>query len=139
MFGRLKKRALARAIIADTEKTLGAVCQLSSSTQHAIARRVYAPIAEASQQLWHSTSDTAREQVIRYQLTKATEARQRALERGARDWSDPDWAAAALVEGWLMAQSGKFGQDALGRVSGLTMSWLRAVLTEDDLRRIERR
>ena len=127
MFGWLKKKVGASFIISDAEKTLNDVCKLSETAQRVIAMSVYKDIMQSVQQIESTPgpSSPERDQVIRDQLNRAKAARHSALSRGAKDGSDPDWAAAAIIESWLMANSGTLGQKTFDEITGLTMSWHR--------------
>lgn len=139
MFGWLKKKSGASLIISDTEKTLNEVRKLTEAVQRVIAMSVYKEIVHSLRQIEGTPgpSSPERDQVIRDQLNRAKAARHRALSRGAKNLADPDWAATAIIESWLMANSGALGREAFDRITDLTMSWLRSVLRDSDFEEIE--
>ncbi len=139
MFGWLKTRLGASFIVSDTERTLNEVGNLSEAAQRVIARSVYKEIVQSLRQIENTPgpSSPERDQVIRDQLNRAKAARHQALSRGAKNGADPDWAAAAIIESCLMANSGALGRKVFDEITGLTMSWLRSVLKESDFEEIE--
>jgi len=139
MFGWLKKRSGASWIISEAERTLNEVRSLSEVAQRVIAMNVYKEIVRSLRQIesTRGPSSPERDQVIRNQLNRAKAARHQALSRGAMNWADPDWAAAAIIESWLMANSGALGREAFDKITGLTMSWLCSVLRDSDFEEIE--
>lgn len=139
MFGWLKKRSGASLIISNTERTLNEVRKLTKVVQRVIATSVYKEIVRGLRKIEATPgpSSPERDQVIRDQLNRAKAARHRALSRGAKNWTDPDWAAAAIIESWLMANSGALGRKAFDEITGLIMSWLRSVLGDSDFEEIE--
>lgn len=139
MFGWLKKRSGANLIVSDTEKTINAVRNLPEPAQRAVAIKVYKGIVRSLREIEGTPgpSSPERDQVIRRQLNDAKNARHRALSRGAKDWTDPDWAEAAIIEGWLMANSGTLGRKPFDDISNLTERWLRSILRDSDFERIE--
>ena len=140
MFGWLKKRSLTSLIISDTEKTLNEVRTLSEAMQRVIAVNVYKEVVRSNKEIEGTPgpSSQERDQVIRDQLNRAKAARHRALSRGAENWADPDWAAAAVIESWLMAKSGALGRKAFDEIVGLITPWLQSVLRDSDFDEIKK-
>jgi hypothetical protein len=126
-------------IISDTERTLNEVRKLPEPAQRVIAMSVYKKIVRSLRQIEGTPgpSSPERDRVIRDQLNHAKAARHRALSRGARNWADPDWATAAIIESWLMANCGALGRKAFDEITSVTMSWLRSVLSDSDVEKIE--
>ncbi len=140
MFGWLKKRSLTSLIISDTEKTLNEVRTLSEAAQRVIAVNVYKEVVRANKEIEGTPgpSSQERDQVIRDQLNRAKAARHRALSRGAKNSADPDWAEAAIIESWLMANSGALGRKASDEIVGLITPWLQSVLRDSDFDEIKK-
>ena len=141
MFEWLKKKMGASFIVSDTRKTIENIRTLPAASQQAIAMSVYKEICLSLRELeaTPAPSSPERDQVIRGQIERAHAARHLALSHGATDWKDPNWAAAAILEGWLMANSGALGRKAFDDINDLTLSWLTSVLDKSDLEEIERR
>ncbi len=140
MFGWVKKGLQTSLLISDTEKTLNEVRTLSEAMQSVIAANVYKEVVRSIKEIEGTPgpSSQERDQVIRDQLNRAKAARHRALSRGAENWADPDWAAAAVIESWLMAKSGALGRKAFDKIAGLITSWLCSVLRDSDFDEIKK-
>ena len=103
------------------EQELLKIAQATSGMFKRTARRAVSqalktmtPKIEAAKAL----SDDERETAIKSLVNQATEARHRALQRGANSYSHPEWAAAAACESWLHELAGgtKEGLAAVERV-----------------------
>jgi hypothetical protein len=140
MFRWLRKRLGASSLISETETTLNDVRRLSEATQRVTAKKVCKEIVRSLRQIEGTPGPISpeRDQVIRDQLIRAKATRHQALNRGAKNGADPDWAAAAVVEGWLIANSGALGPKAFNQITGLTMDWLRSTLSDSDFEEIEK-
>jgi hypothetical protein len=108
--------------------------------QRDVAASVYGDIVQSLREIEATPGPRSpeRDHVIRRQLYNVKTARHTALNRGATNHSSPEWAKAAILESWLMANSGAMGQKASGRISNLITAWLTSVLNQSDLADIER-
>ncbi|MCH9053296.1 MAG: hypothetical protein IIA72_19930 [Proteobacteria bacterium] len=118
----------------DVEAVLRNVVNLPANVQRSIAHRVFDEILVAITEIekMQRPSD-ALDEKIREQLEHATANRHQAIMDGASDAADPNWAAAALVESWLMANTGKAGRGTFEAIDGLIMGWIRATLTTAEI------
>lgn len=135
MLGWLKRRSAAAWIISDTRRTLDDVKSLPEAVQRKIAAGVCQEIVQSLREIERTPgpSSPERDAVIRSQLSRATAARHHALGLGASNGADPDWAAAAIIESWLLANSGTFGAKAFGVINGSVMAWVGSVLSRSEL------
>ena len=140
MFRWLKGRAFGSFTKSDTKKVLRSIVGLPADVQRSCAQRVLDEISAAAAEL-EKTPGPGHDldEVIKKQLERAKASRHQALREGARDHSDPSWAAAALVESWLMANTGKFGRSTFEVVHGLIMGWVQSTLTEAEIEAAEHR
>ena len=127
-------------LVSDTEKTLNGLRTLSNGEQRVIAMNVFSAMTQAVRQLnaTHGPTSEERDRVTRDQLSRAQAARHLALHRGAKTWSDPDWAEASLIEVWLMANTGALGRKKFDEITALTMAWLQSVLSDSEREAIEK-
>ena len=72
----------------------------------------------------------SRRRVVRPHAQHATRLRQEAFYRGAQDWSDPDWAAAALTESFLLASSDGLNRKQTAEMVMPILDWLGATLDQ---------
>ena len=119
----------------DTLRTLDSVRQLTPATQRSIAASVAKNLVEAVREIGATVgpSSPERDGVMKAQLARAQNARHEALARGASGHSDPGWAAAALVEGWLMSNTGFLDRAASQRIHDEVWGWISSVLSKDEL------
>lgn len=132
VFGWLKKRAMHRHLKGDTETTLRAVVALPLEVQQQCARTVLDGILAALADI-EKTAGSARDDAMKEHLKNAMANRHLAVAQGARDHSDPLWAKYALLESWLLANTGEFGQQLFELVDAEIMAWLRATLTDGEI------
>ncbi len=139
MFGWLKSKAGKSFFKSDTEKTLRGVLEMPENTQRTIALEVLGEIIRATREIQKTPgpSSPERDEVMKDQMKRAKARRHLALKQGASDYTDPIWATAALIEGWLITNSGTMGRDAFDQVNGLIMGWARSVLTDADFEMLE--
>jgi hypothetical protein len=125
-------------LVSDTEKTLSGLRTLPEGEQRVIAINVFTSMTQSVRQLEATPGPTSeeRDRVSRGQLSRAQAARHLAIRRGAKTWSDPDWAEAAIIEGWLMANTGALGRKKFDEITALMMAWLRSVLSDTELEAI---
>ena len=101
-------------VLRDTEKTLRAVRRMPWAAQVDVARRISSVMAEVEVEMqrlppWPNPEI---EQLAARFVAQARQERQAAMTRGATDWSDPDWAKAALIESWALGLTGHLGESA---------------------------
>ncbi len=139
MFRWLKSKAAESFLKPDTEKTLRAVLEMPKNTQRTIALEVVGEILRALGEIEKTPgpSSPERDDVMKNQLERAKTRRHVALAQGASTHAHPGWATAALIEGWLMANTGTMGRDAFDQVNGLIMGWARSVLADADFEKLE--
>ncbi|MDE0035845.1 MAG: hypothetical protein OXU75_22290 [Deltaproteobacteria bacterium] len=117
-----------RVFVDDASRTIRAVRQLPRDVQFQIAKSVFDEVMASVQEIEATAPGSDRDAIVRLQLVDARARRYTALRQGAEDWSDPEWARTALIENWLMANSGTLGEEAFKEIDGLLMQWLRQVL-----------
>ena len=141
MFGWLTARKAWSFHETDTEKVLRNVVGLPADTQRSIAQTVLDEIIAALAEIEKTSgpSSPERDDAMKIQLKRATANRHVALMGGATDYTDPDWAAAALVESWLLANTGKLGRGTFEVIDGLVRGWLSATLTDAEIAAAEHR
>ena len=77
-----------------------------SKMRHRIARKIKSFDSEVTQ-IKNETNEEEKESLIERNLETARILRQTALANGASGITDPEWAAAAVVESWIsLLQSG---------------------------------
>jgi len=121
-------------LVEDTETTIQAVAGLPIQLQRKCAQKVLYEILRAVHEIDRTTGPSEeRDTVMKAQLERAKKSRHLALENGARDSADPDWASASLVESWLMANTGTLGQPTFDAIDGVIFAWLRHVLAPAEI------
>lgn len=110
----------------DTAKTLTAVRGLSLGDQLDIAHEVLFGIEGAVREIAGGKDKAT---VMRHYAAAAKDMRQDAIRRGASDYSNPDWAAAALLESWFL--SNMMGNRTFQRIDEPVMAWAREVIERE--------
>jgi hypothetical protein len=130
------KRAKAKFLISDTELCLKGLLGLPPDAQkdyaNDILRNIFALIADAER-----SSDGGKE-ANKVHLQLAKDRRHKALSAGASDHSHPEWAVAALVEGWMMANGGVAGREAADTITGLIFGWVHETLSDSEFSAAEK-
>jgi hypothetical protein len=139
MFGWLKEKAAGSFLKSDAEKVLRNLVALPADIQRRCAHAVLQEILTALKEMESASGAGAnRDTVIKKQLERAKANRHLAIINGARDYNNPDWAAAALCESWLMANTGALGHSTFDAINGLIMGWLHSTLTKAEIEEAER-
>lgn len=138
MFGQIKRRIMASFLKADTAKIVRKMRKLPLDIQRQHAFGLVHQTVTAVTELENTPGPGAkRDELIRSQIMSAKERRRGAIRgatlQGAADHSDPNWASAALLESWLMANSGEFGRDTFETIDSLISNWIRASLTAEEI------
>lgn len=126
-------------MVAEAERTLRTVIQLPSEVQRAIASDVARSVFQAIREIERTPgpSSIQRDRVIKAQIANAVTKRHQAIENGATSDEDPNWSTAALIESWLVANSGVAGREAGKHITELILGWAGSVLSEAELSEIE--
>ena len=112
MFGWLRRRAVERYLVADAQRTIEAVEQLTAADRNEVANELLREIAFAKISLSRIAAGIAPlvQTAFAMIVQRGRNLRHAALEAGATSWEDKRWAAAALYESWTMAVCGQFGK-----------------------------
>ena len=138
MFGWFKsKTAFASFLKSDTEDTLHAIRKLPKNVQRKIAVEVLEEISRALAEIEAASSNAfERDRTMKDQIEGAKARRHLALMQGATNRSDPSWAAAALIESYLMANTRKWGKTTFDQISRPMFEWELTVLTHAEIANI---
>lgn len=131
LFEMLKGKSL---LVISFEDTLRIVVSLPIETQKDIARTVLANVLRAMYEFKHVVVPSeACNEIIKLQIERAKGMRHLAIKLGAKDEKDPLWAAAALIESWIFANSGIKGYKAIKYIHPILMGWINNILPEDEV------
>ena len=126
-----------QALRAEFENTLRTTSKLPLQVQKQIAREVLEVVVESRRELSRLTfPSVAGDALIKELGLLAKKRRHEALRNGAKDESDPKWAAAALSESWLFAITGVFGEEEARYTDSLLMGWISQVLPKKELEKL---
>lgn len=112
-----------RFFLSDTQKTLDSVRKLSKETQLEIGQAVAQYLDEQEHRIAR-LSRREQQKAIAEEVQVAKALRHHAIREGARSRDDPTWAAAAIIEGWMLAKSGNLGDRAFKEIDDLLGEWL---------------
>ena len=130
----LKRQALLRFITKDTEKVLATVSTYSSTHRIEIAQDVRQFIDGAIADLRAINGpdpDGEAQAYVQGLVLDAKRLRHEAVLRDGTGTIGPEWAAAALIETWVVALSGRLGQRASRNLGRLVTSHVAETLGFD--------
>ena len=134
MLGWIKQNVASRAIQSDTRRTVQAVLGLPADLQRAVASDLYLNILECLNDLDTAKSGIELDEAVKTMVRRALIARHAAANAGATSHNDPAWAAAALLESWAFAMTGKLGEKArLFITDCIYTDFIQRVLTTEEL------
>jgi hypothetical protein len=122
-------------LVDDTSATVMAVQQFPPTVGRVVARDLYRWIVKAEGDLLRlpAAPHPRVDALVRRKLIEAVKLRKTALKAGASHHRDPKWAAAALIESWTYAWSGKLEQDAAQEIHSYLTDFMRSALPVDDM------
>jgi hypothetical protein len=134
MFGTIKANITGSFHIKDVNSILKRIKKIPMNLQKVCAQNVLENLIDAANALALSKPDSEDfRDKIKWLVLDAQEMRHEALHNGATSDSDPIWAAAALLESWIMARSGSIGVNTHKEINGMIMDWLKSVVSKAEI------
>ena len=132
-----------KQLLTEARLTIVNAKQMSPQDQKSCAAYVITRFEEAGKQFRGLPAPSSElDEIMKSQITRATNERQDAALKGGRDsdgrfWSDqhnPLWIRAALFESMLFANSGKFSNGP--EILNLIVQWTLSVLSKEEFDRL---
>jgi hypothetical protein len=133
MFGLFESKE-AKLIREDTKRTISnADSQFNEKQQKEIAKRVFSKICKYISEIDGLGLGSKRDEIMRNQMNEIKLERQNNIDE--KEFGNPEWMVAALVESYLMMNSGVYGKK-LGKEAENIMYWCRAKLSDKEIQDI---
>ena len=133
MFGLFESKE-AKLIREDTKRTISnADSQFNEKQQKEIAKRVFSKICKYISEIDGLGLGSKRDEIMRNQMNEIKLERQNNIDE--KEFGNPEWMVAALVESYLMMNSGAYGKK-LGKEAENIMYWCRAKLSDKEIQDI---
>lgn len=128
----IRRAFYSRFLSADVSKITKALEASGAPRNRAVASRV-AAATEYAERLLRSFPESDRGKASVLLSIGPTRARQSHLRAGARDWADPDWAFASLLETWLTARAQVLTYKHSTLIADRIQSWIERALTPAEI------
>ena len=134
LFGNNKGKELLK----ETIRTLEAADQLSDKNKKAVAKYVFSETLKAVQEIEGLPIPSPKvDKIILRQINQATKKRQKAISK--LEDKDPKWLKTALVESFLLANCGKYGEKIMWSTITPIQEWIRQNLSDKELKQFEKK
>ena len=135
VFGLFEKKE-AKLIRAEAIRTLEHANMLSDKDRTKVAKNLFTKVIKCISQIDGVPQGPKLDQIIKKQLSDATKQRQKNVT--PLEESNPKWIESALLESFLMMNSGVYGSK-LSKDSILIGNWCRENMSQKDLEKFEKK
>ena len=127
-----------KQLLDETMRTLEAADQLSDKNKKIVAKYVFSETIKAIKEIEGLPIPSAKvDKIIVRQINQATKKRQKAISK--LEDKDPNWLKTALVESFLLANCGKYGEKIMWSTMTPIQEWTRENLTDKELKQFEKK
>ena len=127
-----------KQLVDETIRTLDAADQLSDKNKKIIAKYVFSETIKAIKEIEGLPIPSPKvDKIILKQINQATKKRQKAISK--LEDKDPKWLKTALVESFLLANCGKYGEKIMWSTMTPIQEWIRENLSEKELKQFEKK
>jgi hypothetical protein len=127
-----------KQLLDETMRTLEAADQLSDKNKKIVAKYVFSETIKAIKEIEGLPVPSPKvDKIIVRQINQATKKRQKAISK--LESSDPKWLKTALVESFLLANCGKYGEKIMWSTMTPIQEWIRENLSDKELKQFEKK
>ena len=127
-----------KQLLDETIRTLDAADQLSDKNKKIVAKYVFSETIKAIKEIEGLPLPSPKvDKIILKQINQATKKRQKAISK--LEDKDPKWLKTALVESFLLANCGKYGEKIMWSTMTPIQEWIRENLSEKELKQFEKK
>jgi len=127
-----------KQLLDETMRTLEAADQLSDKNKKIVAKYVFSETIKAIKEIEGLPVPSPKvDKIIVRQINQATKKRQKAISK--LEDKDPKWLKTALVESFLLANCGKYGEKIMWSTITPIQEWIRENLSEKELKQFEKK
>ena len=127
-----------KQLLDETMRTLEAADQLSDKNKKIVAKYVFSETIKAIKEIEGLPMPSPKvDKIILKQINQATKKRQKAISK--LEDKDPKRLKTALVESFLLANCGKYGEKIMWSTMTPIQEWIRENLSEKELKQFEKK
>ena len=127
-----------KQLLDETIRTLDAADQLSDKDKKVVAKYIFSETIKAIKEIEGLPIPSPKvDKIILKQINQATKKRQKAISK--LEDKDPKWLKTALVESFLLANCGKYGEKIMWSTITPIQEWIRENLSEKELKQFEKK
>ena len=127
-----------KALLNETIRTLDAADQLSDKNKKVVAKYVFSETMKAVKEIEGLPIPSPKvDKIILKQINQATKKRQQAISK--LEDKDPKWVKTALVESFLLANCGQYGEKIMWSTVTPIQEWIRQNLSDKELKQFEKK
>jgi hypothetical protein len=127
-----------KELLKETIRTLEAADQLSEKDRKSVAKYVFAESIKLVQEIEGLPIPSSKvDKIILRQINQATKKRQKAISK--LEDKDPKWIKAALIESFLLANCGKYGEKISVSTGTSIQGWIRENLSDKEFKQFEKK
>jgi len=127
-----------KQLLDETMRTLEAADQLSDKNKKIVAKYVFSETIKAIKEIEGLPVPSPKvDKIIVRQINQATKKRQKAISK--LESRDPKWLKTALVESFLLANCGKYGEKIMWSTMTPIQEWIRENLSDKELKQFEKK
>jgi len=127
-----------KQLLDETMRTLEAADQLSDKNKKIVAKYVFSETIKAIKEIEGLPVPSPKvDKIIVRQINRATKKRQKAISK--LESRDPKWLKTALVESFLLANCGKYGEKIMWSTMTPIQEWIRENLSDKELKQFEKK
>ena len=127
-----------KQLLDETIRTLDAADQLSDKNKKIVAKYVFSETIKAIKEIEGLPVPSPKvDKIILRQINQATKKRQKAISK--LEDRDPKWLKTALVESFLLANCGKYGEKIMWSTMTPIQEWIRENLSDKELKQFEKK
>tara|TARA_B100000579_G_scaffold375785_1_gene340808 strand:+ start:96 stop:521 length:426 start_codon:yes stop_codon:yes gene_type:complete len=127
-----------KELLNETIRTLDAADQLSDKNKKVVAKYVFSETLKAIKEIEGLPIPSPKvDKIILKQINQATKKRQQAISK--LEDKDPKWLKTALVESFLLANCGKYGEKIMWSTITPIQEWVRENLSDKELKQFEKK
>ena len=125
-------------LLKETIRTIQNADELKEKDKKSIAKYLFTKITKSIQEIegLPIPSDKV-DKIILRQINEATKMRQNAISK--LEDRDPKWIKAALVESFLLANCGKYGEKIMWSTMTPIQEWIKENIPEKDFKKLEKK
>ena len=127
-----------KTLLKETIRTLDKADQLSDKNKKIVAKYVFAETIKSIKEIEGLPAPSSKlDKIILKQINQATKKRQQSISK--LEDKDPKWVKTALVESFLLANCGKFGEKIMWSTITPIQEWVRQNLSDREINQFEKK